>query len=1053
MNIEFPKIDKRGVENLLREIELRVPFYVPEWKISEKDPGYALITIFIQMFDSVIQRLNRVPEKNFLAFLDTVGISLLPAQSATAPVTFSLSEGTREHILVPAATQVAAEDVVFETTKNMLATPSRLIQAFSIDSNKDYIFKSPANVVSGASVAPFQAGLLYDAQAGSKQIFVSKSEGLSEGDILIIGSEKKKEYGIVSEVSDSKVKLLHKLNYGHLASIQGENNTGKELVEKVTSFPLFEGRNIQEHAIYLGHNDLFNIKGEATLAIRLECSKFGLKLADTSVVQWEYWGEAIIMKGTKEIKEIDWHPLAILTSEDRDLLEVHLEKELQGEIKECEISGIKSRWIRCRAKDIAGTRDVNLDSMQVCVKGSAEQPLPDMAFYNDVPINIGTADQPSPFHPFGSHPLQYDIFYIASQECFSKKDTEIHIKFALGRPGQSTTGVKLSWEYWNGKGWNNIPNITDNTANFTVSGGDVLFACPQDIMPVKVNGQENYWLRVRIVEGNYGEAKYIEKPEEGWVTDPSLVIAPLLNNLFLTYEEAPQSLEHCLTFNNLEFKDHTDETRESGKLFNPFIPFDNENQALYLGFDIKLERGPVRIFFSLEEQEIPKENIPKIEWCYFSRDKGWMRLEVSDSTQNLTRSGTVEFYIPTDFAKISFFAHKIYWIKAKYINEITRVPPKVKGIYVNTTYAIQAESIKDEILGSSDLSTNQIFQLTRNPVIEEEIWVNETGILSSEEKKKITEQKGRYSVIEHRDETGKITEVWVRWQPVEDFLASTSKDRHYEINRTTGEIKFGDGLRGLIPPAGSDNIKASYRVGGGKKGNVAAFEISTLKSSIPYVEKVSNPEPAVGGSDIEKVKGVLKRGPYLIKHRNRAVTEEDFERIACAASSRIARTKCIIQENKIKIIVVPEGKEDKPIPSLWLLKIVEKHILQRALNLVSPECVEIHKPEYVEISINVSIVPESMELAVPLENEILMRLKDCLHPLTGGTEKTGWEFGRDVHISDVYALLEGIDGVDHVENLFLNGKEHDVIVEDHRTVSSGKHTITMKFGGYTIAAP
>ncbi|MCK4820671.1 putative baseplate assembly protein, partial [bacterium] len=94
MNVEFPRIDKRSAEDLLKEMKSLVPFYAPEWRPSGEDAGLTLIKIFSQMLETVIQRLNRVPEKNFAAFLDTLGINLLPSQPAVVPITFSLSEGT-----------------------------------------------------------------------------------------------------------------------------------------------------------------------------------------------------------------------------------------------------------------------------------------------------------------------------------------------------------------------------------------------------------------------------------------------------------------------------------------------------------------------------------------------------------------------------------------------------------------------------------------------------------------------------------------------------------------------------------------------------------------------------------------------------------------------------------------------------------------------------------------------------------------------------------------------------------------------------------------------
>jgi hypothetical protein len=145
-----PKIDERDFERIVAELRALAPYHVSELDVSgDKGEGVALLKIFANMLTLVIGRLNRVTDKNFIAFLDMLGIKLLPALSARAPVTFLLSEGATETVLIPEKTQIAAGEIVFETEKNIMATPSKLVKAYSIDVVKDGIFESPPNVVSG----------------------------------------------------------------------------------------------------------------------------------------------------------------------------------------------------------------------------------------------------------------------------------------------------------------------------------------------------------------------------------------------------------------------------------------------------------------------------------------------------------------------------------------------------------------------------------------------------------------------------------------------------------------------------------------------------------------------------------------------------------------------------------------------------------------------------------------------------------------------------------------------------------------------------------------
>ena len=73
----------------------------------------------------------------------------------------------------------------------------------------------------------------------------------------------------------------------------------------------------------------------------------------------------------------------------------------------------------------------------------------------------------------------------------------------------------LSWEYWDGKGWNLLEvdiskdyhcyNDNDNDNDNINKICKVNFKCPIDIVSTKVNGFENYWIRVRIASGDYGK--------------------------------------------------------------------------------------------------------------------------------------------------------------------------------------------------------------------------------------------------------------------------------------------------------------------------------------------------------------------------------------------------------------------------------------------------------------------------------------------------------------------------------------------------------------------
>src|SRR5262249_51078877 len=116
---------------------------IPELQL-QGGPSRALVNIAARFGEIVIERLNKAPEKNFLAFLDLLGISSRPPHPARAPVTFYLSTGNAGHVLVRGGTQVAAEPakgetepVIFETEYDLLVVSGKLESLILRDADRD----------------------------------------------------------------------------------------------------------------------------------------------------------------------------------------------------------------------------------------------------------------------------------------------------------------------------------------------------------------------------------------------------------------------------------------------------------------------------------------------------------------------------------------------------------------------------------------------------------------------------------------------------------------------------------------------------------------------------------------------------------------------------------------------------------------------------------------------------------------------------------------------------------------------------------------------------
>ena len=103
-----PNLDDRTFQDLVDEAKRLVQHRCPEWTDHNvSDPGVTLIEAFAQMVDQLIYRLNRVPDLNYVKFLELIGVELRPPAAARGRVTFWLSAPQPQPVLVRAETQVA----------------------------------------------------------------------------------------------------------------------------------------------------------------------------------------------------------------------------------------------------------------------------------------------------------------------------------------------------------------------------------------------------------------------------------------------------------------------------------------------------------------------------------------------------------------------------------------------------------------------------------------------------------------------------------------------------------------------------------------------------------------------------------------------------------------------------------------------------------------------------------------------------------------------------------------------------------------------------------
>jgi predicted phage baseplate assembly protein len=160
MPLTAPNLDDRQFADIITEAKTLIPRYAPEWtNFNESDPGITLVELFAWMTEIMVYRLNQVPDRNYIKFLQLIGIEREPAQPARAEITFTLSRPDVTSVIVPLGTQVAAasgsgQPIVFETDQALIAIGAKLAAVETFD-GFGYTLQTKKNGVKGQSFYPF----------------------------------------------------------------------------------------------------------------------------------------------------------------------------------------------------------------------------------------------------------------------------------------------------------------------------------------------------------------------------------------------------------------------------------------------------------------------------------------------------------------------------------------------------------------------------------------------------------------------------------------------------------------------------------------------------------------------------------------------------------------------------------------------------------------------------------------------------------------------------------------------------------------------------------
>ena len=350
----------------------------------------------------------------------------------------------------------------------------------------------------------------------------------------------------------------------------------------------------------------------------------------------------------------------------------------------------------------------------------------------------------------------------------------------------------------------------------------------------------------------------------------------------------------------------------------------------------------------------------------------------------------------------------------------TQWAPAIGGAYLNAVWATAAETLTREPVGSSDGRPNLTLTLARPPVLAGTLELRVREPLDDEERTALQNQDPDSALSDVQDLPGD----WVRWRQVPDPADYGPTERVYALDETTGQIQFGDGLHGMIPPIGRDVIVAfTYkRTEPAPDGSdhvpandVEARATLSLVTPVQGVETAYSADHAAGGAPAESGDRVLRFATASLRHHDRALTAQDFEDIALASSSDVAQARCFVGAGKVRVVVVMRGAEPRPGAAA-------RRELVRALTGAAPVAltkrgaVTVDPPQIRLLRIDLALEVSSLDDAGGVADAVKGALAQLFDPATGGSGN-GWPLGIGPGEDDIALALIDIPKLQSIESV------------------------------------
>lgn len=1000
-------IEKRKREDIINQIQKLAASYTPEWQFDEKNPdmGSVIALLFADGMEENIRRYNTLLERDYVELMNMLGISLKPAFPAHSTVLMSLAGNTISGMKLKKGIKLLGgregeESIVFETGHSVYITESNLVHGFMASGKNGKV-------------------------------------------IPILGDFKPVEY-------------INEIGLRVIEDMEEEGEAKDEVVSTSKGYPFqmfnFDGDGYGKYGLLLYHTHLFDAVDNDIL-MKITGNERLVKDIVSGKYRVFYYGAS----GFEEIAEIHM------------VNEECISFRKNGECSKVTEMGEKYSVILLEPVEIP-KKSVNISSIGFSAAGKEKAP--------EFVWNGTTELETKKFLPFGEILSLYSELYLGHNEYFSKLGAKISISFKLDYethrvsiPRQQEEAElkvikkrmkkdsmwtpaevyadEVSIEYFNGIGWRKL--ITDVPVKQLFGNAkngwcEISFECPRDMKPLEIGGFWGHSIRMQITRS------------DNCYYQPAIHHYPIISDMQIsyTYQERFEKPAKIYSYQGCERKELS-VAMEENPMVSVFSGGKYQDTSLYLGFDKKMEDGPISLLIQMQEAEGHQHE--KLTFSYSTRD-GFSRLKLTDHTENLSHTGTLLFMPPSDMAKQVLEGIEAYWIKITdekgRLEEQKIHRPMITDITINAVEVDNIDTMTEDAYYIDMFGPNMQFALNAKNILSLELWVNEMGLFSETEMRRmLTENpentKAEYSFL------GEIEEFYVKWEEVDNFDRSRAGDRHYMVDRMNSRLYFGDGVHVQIPRNTKGiAFKVIMRRCDGELANLDAGLITTSMGGMMFINRIYNPIQAYGGMNMETVDEALRRGTSILTSRNRLISVQDYEREALNFSRQISQVKVIVDYKKdgsvspgaITMVILMQDYKDGDHSFLQMKKRLRDHLLEKCELSVSGEDLEIVEPIFVEVSVEVWVKVIKGDDNFEVQQVLHRVLEEYLDPITNNR----WDIGQMVKKEQIELRLNMEKGKALLQRLMVTAKYKDgngchemdlkkLTGNPYVLVTSGKHTI------------